>query len=133
MTDSEMQMLHAMRANATAKSSTKLKFGIAGKDHESALVKFETALKRGPNTGIYVVHFDAPECCDVTGAESIYVAVTGNGPQSEANARFIVCAFNNWDLLLDEHEFLRAEVRRLQGDLAEANRMLGEQSESEQP
>jgi hypothetical protein len=57
-------------------------------------------------------------CCVPNGdhpltEEALFTAVTGNGPTSEANAKFIVCARTRWPAALDEIERLRKEIKAL--------------------
>lgn len=48
------------------------------------------------------------------GGEALYLCITGNGPNSAANARYIVGSFDpiaGWSAALDEIERLRAQAR----------------------
>jgi hypothetical protein len=77
--------------------------------YDETIAEFAVALRRGPEVGAVVVHFPAEDNGD--GAESVFVAMTGNGPKAEDNARYIASSFDpvcGWGACVDEIERLRA-------------------------
>lgn len=108
--------LSAIRACIAAASSERpLLYGRIGPtSHDAVIADFAIAIRRGPETGVFVVHYPVEDSGD--GATSAFVAITGNGPRSEANAKYIVNSFDpvlGWGACVDEIARLRAEIARL--------------------
>lgn len=79
--------------------------------HDDVIAEIAVAIRRGPEIGATIVHFPVED--DGDGATSVFVAITGNGPRSQANAEYIVNSFDpvlGWGACVDEIEVLRKQL-----------------------
>lgn len=99
------EQIHKWREVAAAASQDGWQFGATRETEPDDVVRvMRETYERGPAGPVWCVHFPEPTVSrppDAVG--SLYVAITGNGPTSEANAKYIAwCAPSNVLALLDE-------------------------------
>lgn len=107
LSDRDIEDIKAL-LNASSFAMYDMQWGAYGATSLEELAdRHKETLSHSPSLIVHSVFYGDPE-------EAITVALTGNGPTSEANAKFIVFAGKMIRELLDERELLLRRIKEME-------------------